>query len=533
LILDHSKRPPASKLSRAVQYLRMSRGHQQYSITNQSAAIALYAAAYNIGVARSFVDAGKSGTMIRKRKGLQALLRVVQSGQADFDQILVYDVSRWGRFPDCDESAHYEYLCKRAGITVHYCAEQFENDNSTMSNLLKALRRTMAGEYSRELSVKVSNGQRRLASMGFWQGGRAPFGMARQLVSPNGERKRILKPGESKDVSTDRVVLTLGDDREIDIIRFAFDLYTRERKTRHQIADTLNQRSFLRGRPWTAQKLLALFTNPVYRGTYSYGKHHTQNGRTNHVPKENWLVRGCAFAAIISEGQWQEANARINEEVKCLTDSSMIEALRRLWKRKGKLNGEIVNAARDVPSVQAYLNHFGSINEAYKLIGYPLLRDYSYPHSRIIAAKMKSHLCDEICDQIRSIGGIAEQRKTLPGVVVLNKTVKVRVEFSIGLRRCRQNMEWRLPQHKLGGTDFLIVARLCPPSQSVLDYYVFPAFSSLHSRFCVHKDRNARFIDLYRCPNLQEFVRSFRYRAVWNGQPVTTGGGIVQPLARL
>jgi hypothetical protein len=30
----------------------------------------------------------------------------------------------------------------------------------------------MAGEYSRELGVKVSVGQRRLASMGFWQGGR-------------------------------------------------------------------------------------------------------------------------------------------------------------------------------------------------------------------------------------------------------------------------------------------------------------------------------------------------------------------------
>src|SRR5271157_3170892 len=117
-----------------------------------------------------------------------------ESGTADFDQVLVYDVSRWGRFPDTDEAAHYEYLCKRAGITVHYCAEQFENDNSTTSNLLKALKRTMAGEYSRELSVKVCAGQRRLVAMGFWQGGTAPFGMLRQLVSATGEPKQTLKP---------------------------------------------------------------------------------------------------------------------------------------------------------------------------------------------------------------------------------------------------------------------------------------------------------------------------------------------------
>ena len=37
----------------------------------------------------------------------------------------VYDVSRWGRFQDPDESAHYEFLCKAAGVRVHYCAEQF------------------------------------------------------------------------------------------------------------------------------------------------------------------------------------------------------------------------------------------------------------------------------------------------------------------------------------------------------------------------------------------------------------------------
>jgi len=145
-------------LIRAAQYLRMTTEHQQYSILNQSGAIALYAAAHNIGIARSFIDEGKSGTRITGRKGLLELLRVVESGTADFNQVLVYDVSRWGRFPDSDEAAYYEYLCKRAGIVVRYCAEQFENDNSTTSNLLKALKRTMAGEYSSELSVKISAG---------------------------------------------------------------------------------------------------------------------------------------------------------------------------------------------------------------------------------------------------------------------------------------------------------------------------------------------------------------------------------------
>jgi DNA invertase Pin-like site-specific DNA recombinase len=135
---------PSSQLFPAAQYLRMSTDHQQYSILNQSAAIALYAAAHKLGIVRSFVDEGKSGTSIKRREGLQDLLRLVESGAADFMTVLVYDVSRWGRFPDSDEAAHYEFICKSSGIAVRYCAEQFENDNSVTSNLLKALKRTMA-----------------------------------------------------------------------------------------------------------------------------------------------------------------------------------------------------------------------------------------------------------------------------------------------------------------------------------------------------------------------------------------------------
>src|SRR5436305_1728381 len=81
--------------------------------------------------------------------GLDALKRLiddVRSGAVDFSAILVYDVSRWGRFQNADESAYYEFICKEAGITVHYCAEQFENDGSLSSTIIKSMKRAMAGE---------------------------------------------------------------------------------------------------------------------------------------------------------------------------------------------------------------------------------------------------------------------------------------------------------------------------------------------------------------------------------------------------
>lgn len=69
-------------------------------------------------------------------------------------------------FQDVDESAHYEFVCKQNGINIAYCAEQFDNDGSLLSSIVKNIKRVMAAEFSRELSVKVHAGQCRTTSLG-------------------------------------------------------------------------------------------------------------------------------------------------------------------------------------------------------------------------------------------------------------------------------------------------------------------------------------------------------------------------------
>ena len=138
-------RRPTS-LTRAAQYVRMSTEHQKYSTENQAEAIRAYANLHDMQIVQTFSDQGKSGLRIQGRDGLKGLIEQVESKSANFDAILVYDVSRWGRFQDADESAYYEYICRRAGIEVHYCAEQFLNDGSPVSTSVKGVKRAMAGE---------------------------------------------------------------------------------------------------------------------------------------------------------------------------------------------------------------------------------------------------------------------------------------------------------------------------------------------------------------------------------------------------
>src|ERR1700679_3986266 len=282
----------SGKACRAATYVRMSTEFQQYSIENQSNAIQKYAALRSLVIVKGFVERGRSGLTIARRPALRELLREVESGAADFGNILVYDVSRWGRFQDVDESAHYEFICKRAHVRVHYCVEAFTNDDTLSSTLLKTLKRSMAAEYSRELSGKVYAGQLHLIELGYRQGGHAGYGLRRLLVDPQGNAKGVLKAGERKAIQTDRVILIPGPKNEIKTVRKIFDLFTVDLKSPREIAEILNGRGLITdlGRAWTKGTVYQLLTNPKYIGSNVFNRISRKGGEGRQTnPASVWI----------------------------------------------------------------------------------------------------------------------------------------------------------------------------------------------------------------------------------------------------
>ena len=249
----------------AAQYVRMSDEQQHYSIDNQKAAIRDFADSHGFTIVRTYADAGKSGVAAKRRTALHELLKDVGSGNAEYKAILVYDVSRWGRFPNTDEAAHYEFICFSSGIPLHYCAEPFTNDGTATSALLKALKRSMAAEFSRELSAKVHRGKSRIVRLGYWVGGQSGYGYRRMMLSANGKPKQVMKSGEYKNLTTDRVILVHGPSREVKSVRLMFSMAI-EGKGCTTIACELNRRSVTRnGKPWDATNVYKILTNPKIR----------------------------------------------------------------------------------------------------------------------------------------------------------------------------------------------------------------------------------------------------------------------------
>ena len=366
---------------RAAQYVRASTENQQYSTKNQADAIRRYAAHRGIEIVRMYADEGRSGLSLDGRDALKQLIADVQGGEADFGAILVYDVSRWGRFQDADESAYYEYACKRAGIEVHYCAEQFENDGSPLSTIVKSVKRAMAGEFSRELSAKVFAGQCRLIELGFRQGGPAGYGLRRMLLDQSGAEKGELAVGIRKSIQTDRVILVLGPPEEVETVRWMYGAFVNKGRSESEIAAILNARGVVsdKGRPWNHDTVNHVLTNEKYVGANVWNRMSRKLGkRLVHNSLDMWIRSEEAFAPLVDRALFEAAQVIIRERSREISDEEMLQGLKNLYERYGHISALIIDETEHLACSTAYKWRFSSLLQAYALIGFKPSRDDRY-----------------------------------------------------------------------------------------------------------------------------------------------------------
>lgn len=358
----------------AAQYLRMSTDHQRYSLSNQAAAIGAFALQHDLQIVRTFEDPGKSGLTLRERPGLQALLQEAVAGGAEFSKILVLDVSRWGRFQDPDQAAHYEFICREAGVEVVYVAEAFLNDGSTMSSVVKHLKRVMAGEYSRELGEKIRVGKMRHAPQGFFVGGNLPYGVRSVLVDQAGRPLSLDQLGQRKIRRDERSIFMWGPASEIEVIRKVFRWFAGDQLTLASITRRLNEQDARprHGGAWKPSTVRCILTSEFAVGNFVYGKTSSRlKGAKVRHPPDQW-IRTKVFKPIVSRKLFEAAQLRLKLRYgrNKYLDDEMLTALARLLKEKGRLTTRTVKECRYTPCANSYRKHFGSLDTAMELVGF-------------------------------------------------------------------------------------------------------------------------------------------------------------------
>ncbi len=464
----------------AAEYVRMSTDGQQYSIDNQQSAIREYASRRGFEIVRTYSDAGRSGLTLEARPGLAQLLADVVAGQANFEVIVVFDVSRWGRFQDTDESAHYEFLCRRSNVAIEYCAEPFGTEGGPLAALMKSLKRSMAAEYSRDLSERIRQADRRLASRGFFIGGDPGYGLRRLLVARDGTPKGILERGMWKAVHEDRTVLAMGPPEEVRTVRRIFRLFVDEERTPAEIAHTLNAERIMNahGRPWDRDVIRRLVACERYVGRYVYARRSENlgKGRVRNAP-ESWIRVANAVKPIISERQFAAAQAIIVKRSRRYSPEEMTTYLRSMLRKHGYLSYGLLKESTSGPPLHTMLYQFGGrLEHVFAAIGYnppegidPALNKRKQRIRRIVKAASS-----EVAKMLRHKRlGVVHDRNT--ETLTIGETLTVAFNAATYVQTVtRKRKYWAVSTERRNRPHLTVLVRLVESNRRALDYWVLP-----------------------------------------------------------
>jgi DNA invertase Pin-like site-specific DNA recombinase len=356
---------------RVALYLRRSTNErlQADSLRTQEEILRAYADAHEMDVVKVYKDSA-SGTTSKHRHAFLSMAETITHG-ANFQAILVRDVTRFGRFYDPDEGAFWEMLFLGHQVKTVYVEEVFGSDTTPMASLLKGVRRIMAAEYSRDKSRMVRRGQSRVTRLGFLGGGPPPYGMRRVMVTLQGDYIQDLSRGQWKGLSSCRTKLLPGREEEVTVVNKIFNLYVSDALSFTAIADRLNVDGVPApgGSRWFAPTISQILQNPRYAGKGSYKTRWKSSGDTlsRQAASDLDVIRDDSYENIVSKEVWDLAQARMRSVTRRRSDLDLASDLRKAYEAVGRVEQTML---KDVPgscSWASYSIRFANADEALRL----------------------------------------------------------------------------------------------------------------------------------------------------------------------
>ena len=285
--------PDLDRPLRVAVYLRVSTGRQaqhDLSVPDQRNQAERYCRDKGWTIVAEFKDAGISGTTTN-RPGYQKMYELARSGEAPFDVILVYSVTRFFRNLLEQELAVIEF--RRNGIHLVSIRETITGEMTLQRQVFGA----MAEEYSRQNSDNTLRTMNENARQRFWNGSQPPFGYGLVEVERRGDKIK-------KRLAVDPV--------EAETVRMIFRLYLEGDGSSgpmgvKAVADWLNQRSYFtrRGYRWGLSTLHQALTRTTYKGIHRFNR---RNWSTGEEKPEDEVI-SYAVDPIIDAAMFDRAQA--------------------------------------------------------------------------------------------------------------------------------------------------------------------------------------------------------------------------------
>jgi DNA invertase Pin-like site-specific DNA recombinase len=444
---------------------------------------------------------------------MKRLLADVEERDCPFSTILVYDISRWGRFQNTDASAYYDYHCRLNGVTVVYVAEPMSDEGGPFASVLKNLKRAMAAEYSRELAAKVTAGQERVMALGFQMGPTPCLGFRRVAVAADGSKRRVLERGERKPRETDRIEWALAPEGEVELVRRIFHLYASSNVTLKHVAKRLRKEGHrtANGDLITDDMLSNLLSCEAVIGNFIWGRPENARTRTIRPRTEPARIEGC-IPTIVDRDTWLAVqDKRAATGIVKRSKSQLLADLREALKRTPDLTSRDLTF-HGCAHIKTYLRVFGSLRAAIGLAGGdPSASKAGAVRRYSMRAAISRRFANDVVNLLKEAGTDATQHGRYR-TITLNDTVTIRVHpVWITKKGCRSL--WRVDEFEsVCELQQVLIVRMNPDGETARDFLLVPA--------AYFRSRLPRWLSL----NMTEAVRQFQ---------LTSGKQLIEKLERL
>ena len=227
------------------------------------------------------------------------------------------------------------------------------------------------------------------------------------------------------------------------------------------------------GRPWTRHIIRWMVTNPKYIGANVTNRlsaklcsHRVSN------PPEMWVRRDNAFEAIVDLELFRQAEAEAHARSSSLTDEELLDRLRQVLRKQGKLSKQLLKASPETPCGEVYTVRFGGLAEAYKRIGYKPYRNLSWVERDQPLVQIRREFITRVVDTLKSFGGSVQQ-DIRRQYLTINENLNVRISIARCRRQKRIN-SWRFQLCSPYEPDVTVFARLSPGNETILDFFCVP-----------------------------------------------------------
>lgn len=489
-------------------YIRMSTELQVESPENQERAIRTYAAEYGIEIIKTYADLGVSGITTEKREQFQTLIDDVEQGRNAYNVVLYLDESRWGRFVDSREAEYHRMRLERRNVVCQSCEKPLTLTSNIADRIMTLLRDESASDYCRQLSQKVWAGQCNLVAKGFRQGGVAGFGLRRMLLDETGSPKQELAIGQRKSLLTERVILMPGPNNERRIVLWIYDQFIAG-SGETEIAALLNARGVENhfGRLWSRGTVCEVLTNEKYVGNNLFNRTSGKmKSRAKPNPESEWVRKDHAFEPVVDMERFYTVQGIYRERNKKTTDDELLQGLRDLYARQGRLSALIIDEADFLPPSSLFRTRFGGLLRAYRMIGYTPERDYQYV---AINQRLRTLHAEIVADVVRTIESLCGRQIPIdPESCLLELNCNLFV--SVVISRCfitpSGTRRWKIRFDSGLHPDITIAVRMDTRNAVIKDYYILPALEFSHEQLKLSED-NAGFLDGFRTDTLDYLLK--------------------------